>query len=347
MDRVGKITRNTLLSLVIFYLLFKIRGILPPFVAGIILAYFFHPLADRFEKKIPRNIASLTIITVFTLSLAIIMVFVLPILFNQLTALIKELVVYLGTADNFLYQKVLLLLERFGIENGRENIKLYFENNNRDIVRFFGRFLNNLFSSSAAFINVIYALFITPITTYYFLKDWHVIIAKIGKLIPKRNRKLAKEFFKEVDYTLSAYVKGQIAVCLILGIFYAILLTLIGLKFGIFIGILAGVLTIMPYFGAYLGSIAGLIVAYFQWGLDIQKLLIVFAVFVLGQFLEGNFVTPQLMEKKIHVHPMWIIFALFAGGALMGFWGLVLALPIAGILGVSIKFLIKIHNGKA
>ena len=343
-----RIFSKVLIGLFFLYFVFLIKGVLFPFIIGVIIAYAFNPLANKLEKRMPRFIASLIIISIFTSVVIIATAFFIPILFHQLVSLVREFSNYFTKVDDIIYKKISDTLNTFGISNGNEDMKMYFQQFNDDIVKFFGKIVNRLFSSSIAFVGVLSFLFITPTTAYYFLKDWNKIKNKLKKTIPDSKIKKANKLFKQIDYILSSYIKGQFSICMALGIFYAILLFFAGLEFSLFVGIIAGLLTIIPYFGVFLGGALGLILAYFQWGFDTQKLLIVLSIFALGQFLEGNFVTPKLMGRKIQLHPMWIIFALFAGGALAGFWGIIVSLPAAAVLSVVIRFSIKEYrkNGK-
>jgi predicted PurR-regulated permease PerM len=339
-----KFCSKVLIGILFFYFVFLIKGILFPFIMGIIIAYLFNPLANKMEKRVPRFIASLVIITLFTLFIALLITFFTPIIFHQIISMLRELSLYFTKVDGVIYKKISDILGFFGISNGSDDMKLYFQQFNEDIIKFFGIMVNNLFASSIAFVGLLSFLFITPTTAYYFLKDWNKILKRILKYIPKNKEKRAKRLFKRIDYILSSYLKGQLIICLALGIFYALLLFLVGLNYSLFVGIIAGLLTIIPYFGVFLGGSLGMILAYLQWGVDFKQLLLVLGAFVLGQFIEGNFVTPKFMGHKIQLHPMWIIFALFVGGALGGFWGIVLALPTAAVLSVIIKFSIKEHR---
>jgi len=336
-----KIFSKVLIGFIFLYFIFLIKGILFPFVFGVIIAYAFNPLANKMEKIMPRFIASLIIISFFTLIVGISVAFFVPILFHQIIALLREFSAYFTEVDEILYKKISDTLHTFGISNGSEDMQQYFQQFNEDIVKFFGRMVNGLFASSIAFVGVLSFLFITPTTAYYFLKDWNGIIKKLNNLVPNEKKEKAKRLFRQIDFILSSYIKGQFSICLALGIFYAVLLYFAGLKFSLFVGIISGLITIIPYFGVVLGGVLGLTLAYFQWGFDSQKLLMILGIFALGQFLEGNFVTPKLMGRKIQLHPMWIIFALFTGGALAGFWGILLSLPAVAVLSVIVRFSIK------
>ena len=201
--------------------------------------------------------------------------------------------------------------------------------------------LNKIVIKSLAFISIISLLIITPITAYHFLAEWNNIVATITSYIPKNRQIKAKYLFTEIDNVLSGCLKGQLNVCVILGLFYGTLLFFSGLKYGFVIGLLTGLASFIPYFGMFFGFAVGLIMTIYQFGFSIPHLFLTSIIFMLGQFLEGNFITPKLVGDKIKLHPLWIIFALFCGGSLFGFYGLILALPMAGIVGVLVRFYIK------
>ena len=190
-------------------------------------------------------------------------------------------------------------------------------------------------------LKVFYHIKIESQTTFYFLNEWNNIIKTIKIYIPKKNLKTTELLFRQIDSVLSACMKGQLNVCIILGLFYGTLLFLSGLKYGFLIGLLTGLASFIPYFGMFIGFFVAMIMTFYQFGFNTTHIIITLAIFLTGQILEGNFITPKLVGSKIKLHPLWIIFSLFAGGTLFGFVGLLIALPIAGVIGVLIRFYIK------
>ena len=178
---------------------------------------------------------------------------------------------------------------------------------------------------------------ITPIVTFYLLRDWDLLVARIDGWLPRRHVDVIREQMRLIDRSLSGFVRGQLMVCLMLGVFYAIGLTVVGLDFGLVIGLATGLVSFVPYFGMLAGFVVGIGVAVAQFGSWVPVALVA-AVFVIGQFVEGNFVTPRVVGNRIGLHPVWLIFALLAGGALFGFTGLLLAVPVAAVLGVLVRF---------
>ena len=198
---------------------------------------------------------------------------------------------------------------------------------------------DNAISSSVSLVNILSLIFITPILIFYFLKDWDILVKKVHDYLPHQIADETKTIAKEINKTLSGYVRGQFNVCLILGIFYAFFLTISGLNFGFLIGFLTGLFSFIPFVGMLSGVVVAIIIALFQWGFDFTQIGIVSAIFIVGQVIEGNFLTPNLIGQKIGLHPVWIIFGLFVFGVLFGFIGILLSVPLTAICGVVIKHL--------
>ena len=209
-----------------------------------------------------------------------------------------------------------------------------------DSLAWIGKALGGLWSGGAALFNLLSLLFITPIVAFYLLLDWDRMVAVLDSYIPRKNVPTVHAVMRDIDRVLSGWVRGQFLVCAMLGVFYAAGLTLVGLDFGLIIGLVTGLVSFMPYFGMILGFAIGLGVALAQFGVSIH-LLLVAGVFILGQVIEGNFVTPRLVGNRVGLHPVWTIFALLAGGVLAGFLGLLLAVPVAAVIGVLARFALR------
>ena len=181
---------------------------------------------------------------------------------------------------------------------------------------------------------------------FYLLRDWDLIVTKIDIWLPRNHAPIIRKQINEIDRILAAFVRGQMTVCIILGLFYGISLSLIGLDFGFLVGFMTGLLAFIPYFGMLLGLVVGLGIAIFQFT-DWLPVLGVAAVFLVGQVLEGNFITPKLVGDRVGLHPVWIIFALLAGGTLFGFVGILVAVPVAAATGVLIRFALAQYMGSA
>lgn len=183
-------------------------------------------------------------------------------------------------------------------------------------------------------------ILITPVVAFYLINDWHEITKRLDNLLPRAYAETIREQVNIIDRTLAGFVRGQVNVCIIMGLFYGIGLTIVGLKFGIIIGLITGILAIIPYVGFMFGLLIGLGVAFFQFG-TLHPMLMVFGVFMIGQIIEGNVITPRLVGEKVGLHEVWIIFGLLAGATLFGFVGVLLAIPITAVIGVLLRFAVK------
>lgn len=333
----------SILAICTLYFLYTVRGILLPFILGIIIAYFLNKTTTKLEKVFfnSRKVASIFIITIFTTIILIVITLVIPIIIEQTFNFIKELLNYIKQDNSgVISNKIAALLEFFDIKD-QIDFKKYIINYGNKISQHIMTFLNNLVSKSMAFINVISLLIITPITAFYFLNDWNKMLEKIKSFIPPKNKEKYIQLFRNINDVLYACVKEQFNVCLILSMFYGISLSFTDLKYGFLIGFLTGVASFIPFIGMIFGFISAIIMALYQSGLDIPFLLIIIGIFFAGQIIESNFLTPNLVGNKINLHPLWIIFALFAGGTLFGLLGMLVALPTASVLGVLVRFFIK------
>ena len=322
------------LSILIFLTL--VKAILLPFVLGIMVAYFLDPLADRLEKYgLSRQTATLVITTIFFSIITISLIILVPILYQQLESLLTALPKLIN--DKKLIPQVNHWLE--GLDpNITAKITEGLQNTSITILGFVGDFIKGVMQSGFALINLLSLIFIAPVVAFYFLRDWDVMVARLYTLLPRKHLTVIKQQLSLVDKTLSGFIRGQTQVCLLLGIFYTISLSMMGLQGGALIGFLTGIATFIPYVGMIAGSAIGLIVAWFQFQ-SWEGVLTVAAIFIAGQVLEGNFVAPKLVGDKVGLHPVWIIFGMLAGGTLFGFLGVVIAVPVTAILGVLIKFL--------
>ena len=338
------IKRNLIITTVIFllfYFLYSVRNILLPFILGGIIAYFLGNLTTKLEKKIKsRKVASTIIILTFTFLILTFFIFIIPVLLTQATNLIKELAIFLTKNNDIISEKIAKIMAYFDMGEDVD-FKAYLAGYSKNITGYFMGLLNNILSTSIAFISLLSLLIITPITAFYFLNEWNNIIRIIKKYIPKKNLRKTKILFKQIDSVLSACMKGQINVCIILALYYGTSLFFSGLRYGFLIGLLTGLASFIPYFGMFIGFSIAMIMTFYQFGFIASHIMITLIIFGFGQILEGNFVTPKLVGSKIKLHPLWIIFALFAGGTLCGFVGLLLALPVAGVIGVLVRFYIK------
>ena len=331
------------ITLALFIFIFLIHSILLPFVAGIFIAYFLSPAADQLQKTgASRGLATSMVLGFFFISLIVLLVIVVPILTAQLSGLISALPAYF---HDFQIKYEPMIEQYLGIstsntENLQSNIQSTLNDHSDTVLKFAAGFAAGIFQSGMAIINFFSLILITPVVAFYLVYDWHRIIARVDNLLPRAHIHTIREQIRIIDRTLSGFLRGQLNVCLLLGTFYALGLSLVGLKFGIIIGLGTGLLVIIPYLGMFFGMATGLGIAFFQFN-DTHRLLIVLAVFVVGQIIESNFITPKLVGEKVGLHPVWIIFGMLSGAALFGFVGVLLAVPTTAVIGVLIRFAIK------
>ena len=319
------------------FLLNLLSSILLPFVAGMAVAYFLDPVADWLEeRKFSRAISTTIILLTFFLLMALVITLLFPLLQRQVVELFRMIP---GIVDTIRTETVPWIEQSIAdlppetLEDIRNAAKDFASGS----VKWFTGMAANLWNSGVAFFNMLSLVVITPVVAFYLLRDWDLITAKINTWLPRRPAPVIREQFVEIDRTLAAFVRGQSTVCLVLALLYGIGLTLVGLKSGLLVGLGTGLISFIPYLGAATGLIVGVGIALFQFN-ELLPILMVAGIFLTGQTLESYFLTPRLVGDRVGLHPVWIIFALLAGGALFGFTGVLLAVPVASVIGVLIRF---------
>jgi len=317
--------------------LYALSGVLTPFVAGLAVAYFLDPLADRVEAVIKsRSAATALILLTFFAMLTGAMVALFPLLQNQVTGLIASV----PAGVDAVRAVVEPLVERLEGQLGANEVQALKDNAGAfagGAVAWLGEVLKSLFLGGKAFVNTLSMLFIMPVVAFFLLRDWDVLVAKVDQLLPRGSADTIRDQFKEVDATIAGFVRGQATVCLALGGIYATGLTLVGLDFGLLIGLGTGLMAFVPYVGMLIGLLIAFSVALLQFS-DVMPFVMVGAVFAFGQTLDAAFLTPNLVGGRVGLHPVWIIFALMTGAALFGFTGVLLAVPLASVIGVLVRF---------
>ncbi len=333
--------RFWLLMAALFLLfLYMIKAILLPFVVGMMVAYFLDPAADRLEKwGCSRNSATVIITLGFFTLLVLLLLLVLPVLSGQIAGLLAELPSYLENLRLAVEPQLKLLLAHFGQE-GALPLEEIINNTSGSLVQMGGRLLSGMLASGLALVNLASLFVLTPVVAFYLLRDWDRLVEKVDRMLPRAHAETIREQFRRIDETLAGFVRGQVNVMLILGIFYAIALSLAGLKFSLLVGLLAGMLIIIPYAGTMVSGLLALGIAYVQFD-DITRVLVVLAIFVVGQVMEGYVLTPKLVGEKVGLHPVWVIFGMLAGAVLFGFVGILLAVPVTAVIAVLVRFAIQ------
>ncbi len=316
---------------------YLLRGILLPFVAGMAVAYLLDPVADKIEGWGGSRTLATTVITALFVIVAIAALFLLlPLLQQQLLDFIGRAPAYASAARAYvapLVEALLARLEPDDVDRVREAIAGF---SDRAVEWALGM-VRGLWRSGLAIINILSLLFITPIVTFYLLRDWDRIVARVDRLLPRDHAEVIRGQCRAVDETLAGFVRGQGMVCTILSAFYALTLVLVGLDFGLIVGIAAGLVSFIPYVGAISGLAVGVGMAFLQFD-ELARVAAVAVVFVVGQVVEGNFLTPRLVGDRVGLHPVWVIFGALAGAALFGFVGILLAVPATAVAGVLVRF---------
>ncbi len=322
--------------------LYLFRAILLPFVAGMAVAYLLDPVCDRLEKlRLSRTLATTLVTLVFLAVLVLALLLVLPVLIGQLTSLLEKLPSYIETLREQLSILVTTIESRVSPDIA-ERIRQAMNVSGGKIASWITDILTGLISGGVALANLLSLIFITPVVSFYLLRDWDRIVAWVDDCLPRGSIGTVRTQMGLIDRTLAGWVRGQVTVCLILGTFYAVGLTVAGLDFGLVIGLLAGLMSFIPFVGAafgLIGSVGLALVQFDEW----TRVAIVAGVFAIGQAVEGNFLTPRLVGDRVGLHPVWVIFALLAGGALFGFVGVLLAVPVAATAGVLMRFLLQLY----
>jgi len=326
--------------------LYGLRGVLLPFLAGMGIAYLLDPVADRLERVMPRGLAAALIILAFFIVVTVVLLVVVPAVQAQVVELISALPDYITALTKTLSPLVRRLRAQMSATQF-EQLRGAAASHAGEVMTMLGNIVGNVITGGLAFLAFLSLVLITPVVAFYLLRDWDHIVATIDGLLPLRSAPAIRAQAREVDERLSGFVRGQALVCLALGAYYAIGLTVIGLNYGLLIGLGAGLISFIPYFGNIVGFAVSLAVAFGQYGSDWTSIGVVIGIFVSGQILEGNVVTPLLVGDRVGLHPVWIMFALLAGGSLLGFTGVLIAVPVAAIIGVFVRFALDRYRAGA
>ena len=318
---------------VFLFVLWWLGDVIMPFVLGGALAYVLDPLADRLERwGLSRTMAVVAIMLTALLIVVMLFLLVIPLLVEQATALINTTPQMFQELQGWLTQKFPQVMDE------DSTIRQQLLALGQTIQSKGGDLLNSLLSSALSLINVVVLVIIVPVVTFYLLLDWDRMIARIDELLPRDHADEIRKLAVEMDRTLASFIRGQGTVCLILGTYYALGLGLVGLNFGLVLGFIAGMVSFIPYVGALIGGALALGLALFQFWGQWPWIAAVGVIFAVGQMVEGNFLTPKLVGESVGLHPVWLLFALSVFGAVFGFVGLLVAVPMAAMIGVVTRF---------
>ena len=321
---------------VLFLMVFS--SILLPFVAGMALAYFLDPVADWLERRgLSRMMASIVILISFVLIFALSLIIIIPVVIGQASEFISNVPQYVSKLQQLIAGADTNLLPTW-VSSQIDAVKENFSKLLAEGAGFIGTLLTQIWNSGKSLVDVVSLLVVTPVVAFYLLLDWDRMIDKVDSWVPRDHVRTVRQIARDMDKTIAGFVRGQGSLCLILGIYYAIGLSLVGLNFGLLIGLFSGMISFIPYIGSMVGLILAVGIAVVQFWPDYLPVIFTLVVFFSGQFIEGNILQPKLVGSSVGLHPVWLMFALFAFGALFGFVGLLVAVPAAAAVGVLVRF---------
>ncbi|NQV85279.1 MAG: AI-2E family transporter [Rhodospirillales bacterium] len=327
-----------LIGLAVFLaVLNALAGVLLPFVAGLAIAYFLDPIADKLEGwGASRSVATALIVAGFF----IIVIGALFVLFPLLQAQIIHLVSMLPDLVEKARAYAQPFIERLQSDlapDALDRLKSAAGSYAGTAIKWFSGLIGGIWKGGLAFFNLLSLVIITPVVAFYLLRDYDAIVGWVDNYLPRGARQTIHEQARAIDDAIAGFVRGQASVCLVLATWYGASLTVVGLQSGLLVGLGAGAISFIPYVGAATGLTIGVSIALVQFSAW-QPIVAVGLIFIIGQTAESYVLTPRLVGDRIGLHPVWIIFALLAGGALLGFTGVLLAVPMAAIIGVLIRF---------
>lgn len=314
-------------------ILWFLGDVILPFVLGGAIAYFLDPVADRLERMGASRAVATTVITLSAVLIFVLMaLLVVPLLVQQAVSLFETAPKLFQDLQAFLTVKFPSIVDQESVL--RQSLISIGET----IRERGGELLNTVLTSVNSLVSIVLLFVIVPVVAFYLLYDWDNMVAKVDDLLPRDHAPTIRHLAAEIDRTLASFIRGMGTVSLILGTYYAVALMLVGLQFGLIVGALAGLVTFIPYVGALVGGALAIGLALFQFWGDWVSIGLVAGIFVLGQVVEGNVLTPRLVGSSVGLHPVWLIFALSVFGSIFGFVGMLVAVPVAAVIGVVARF---------
>lgn len=317
--------------------MYSISNIFLPFIMGLFIAYTMHPMVTKMGQwGIGRSLSTLTLLIGFFLLIGSTLFVLIPFIIRELVVLAGALPEYSNRLFEAMAPHMEILSDYIGAVNFSElqaKASSYTEN----IFSWGLKFMASLLTNALAIANLITLIVITPVVAFYMLRDWPALLEQIKRLLPHQQAPTIIALAQKINDTLGGYVRGQSVVCLILAIMYSLGLWLVGLDYAVTIGFITGLFSFIPFVGMLIGVLAGMGVALSQFDTWLP-IVMVGVVFGVGNLIEGQLLSPNLIGGRIGLHPVWIIFALLAGGSLLGFIGMLLALPTAAIIGVLVRY---------
>ena len=329
------------LAVAVWLVLQLFASILLPFVAAAGIANFLDPAVSRLTRAgTPRAAASVLLIVGLLGAVLLFALLLYPLLVSQLGILISRVPAYVGALRGWAGEVIVHLQQRLGPQYVDEKLRDLVSSQAGAMLAFLFGALTRIITGGFALFNVLSLAVVTPIVAFYLLRDWPRVVARVDGWLPRRYAGVLRAQAREVDRILSAWLRGQAICCLVLAAFYCVGLTLVGLDLGLIVGLSAGVLSFIPYVGTITGAVTSIGLAFAQFP-DWHGVARVAVVFVMGQLLEGYVIYPRFLGDRVELHAVWVIFALFAGGAAFGFLGVLLAVPVAAAIGVLARFWLR------
>ncbi len=325
------------IAFAIFVLVLWLLGsTLLPFLLGAALAYFLDPVADRLQRLGLNRVFATSVIAIAAILVFVVILLVgVPALIEQVQALVVAAPDYIAGLIDLLSRRYPDIFgEHSAIRRNLTDVETMLREGGMTV-------LNQVLAGSLRVLDFLILLFVTPVVTFYLLLDWDRMLAKINAILPRQHAPTIRRLARDIDRVLAGFVRGQLSVCLVLGVFYAVALMSIGLQFGFLVGLVAGLVSFIPYVGSTVGLLLSVGIALFQFWDAKLWILVTAGIFFFGQFVEGNVLSPNLIGKSVGLHPVWLILALSVFGTLFGFTGLLVAVPVAAALGVIGRFLVE------
>ncbi len=343
----ARATRGQRLALVfgvlaaLLFALWTFSAILTPFVLAACIAYFLDPPTSALARLgVRRALGAFLLILALAAVCLLAVLLLYPLLVAQIGILVTRLPAYVAGIGTLVRDALERAQEAFGPEVVDAQLRDLAVRQAGAMVTFLGTAVGRLIGGGVALFNVFMLVVVTPIVGFYMLRDWPRMMARIDSWLPRRSAHTLRQLARDTDRVLSAWLRGQLLCCLILGLFYAMGLQLVGLELGLIVGLMAGVLSFVPYVGSITGFVTAVLRAAAQFG-TWEGVGLVVAVFVVGQVVEGYIIYPRLLGDRVELHAVWVIFALFAGGVAFGFLGVLLAVPMAAALGVIARYWLR------
>ncbi len=313
-----------------------LSGVLTPFALALAIAYFLNPIVSGLCKiGVPRWLGTLTVLLVFLAIITTATIFLAPLIRAQVVELVNSLPSYIDTLQQELWPRIKDVLGRLPAVD-TSKLQDTFSQYTNDVVNFAGRLLGSVVTSSMALLDMLVLMILTPVIAFYLMRDWQGMLSKVDSYLPVRHAPAIRQELRNIDTMIAGFIRGQALVSLALASYYSIALSLAGLKYGMVIGLISGFLSFIPIVGTLTGIITSLIMAFIQFD-NTSSILMVGAIFAVAQVLDGYFLTPKLVGDRVGLHPVWIIFAVLAGGKLLGPLGIIIAVPFAGTIAILIR----------